>query len=662
MYKSKPFLKIRFSFLFFAVFFSLLTGNFTRSQVVVEKSKDKVIISGKPYYIHIVKKGETAYSISKAYGITLEELVRNNPSASAVLKEGQALRIPVSETLPEDIRKPTVTVEQKRDESKYYYHKLRPGDTVYSLAKSFGVTVDDIIKSNLGVDINKLPVNSEIVIPRKELITTPKSFEVSEKEYITHKVMKGESMSSIAEKYGITVRDLRRENKGVIFPHVDDLLKIPVFRVIEPARAENIVTDTIKTEPDKVEDEMPSEITPVKNLKGEFNVAVLLPFYIKDNSIRTEIDSSQIVKGKPVYKTVTRPEHWLYPPSIPFIELYQGILLAADTLRSMGLDINIYAFDTGSDSVKVSNLIRSGSLKKMDLIIGPVYTNQLLQVAEYSKEEKIPVVSPVPLKSNQPLKENPYLFMSVPSVQVSQQLISKRALLFRNSNFVFIHGDNSFSDTSVINFRNLLLQQLRSGDEYDHIKFKELLFISRSSLPADSINRLEQALSPRDDNVVIIASEDYPVLSETIMDLHTLSKRYNIRLIGYPAVRELFNLDPKLYFDLGIELYTNYWIDYSQADVRSFLMSYRKKFLTEPEEGTYAWSGYDIMYYFLSGLALHGGKFINRPSIHNPDLLQTRFLFRRENRNDGFENKYLYLVKYTSSMDLVLIDDNLQKP
>ncbi len=40
------------------------------AQVVVEKSKDKVIISGVPYYIHVVKKGETAYSIAKAYEIT----------------------------------------------------------------------------------------------------------------------------------------------------------------------------------------------------------------------------------------------------------------------------------------------------------------------------------------------------------------------------------------------------------------------------------------------------------------------------------------------------------------------------------------------------------------------------------------------------------------
>src|SRR5450759_4385453 len=73
----------------------LIFNNSVFGQVVVERSKDKVIISGVPYYIHIVKKGETAYSISRAYGITVEELTRENPPAVYGVNEGQALRIPV---------------------------------------------------------------------------------------------------------------------------------------------------------------------------------------------------------------------------------------------------------------------------------------------------------------------------------------------------------------------------------------------------------------------------------------------------------------------------------------------------------------------------------------------------------------------------------------
>ena len=75
----------------------LITGDSIFSQVIVERSKDKVTISGTAYYIHQVRKGETSYSISRAYNITVEELNKENPPAVYGIKEGQSLRIPVKE-------------------------------------------------------------------------------------------------------------------------------------------------------------------------------------------------------------------------------------------------------------------------------------------------------------------------------------------------------------------------------------------------------------------------------------------------------------------------------------------------------------------------------------------------------------------------------------
>jgi len=68
-------------------------------------------------------------------------------------------------------------------------------------------------------------------------------------------------------------------------------------------------------------------ITPVNNLKGTFNVALLLPLYFQENSNRTEIDSSKIVKGKPVYKINKREEEWIFPGTLGFLELYEEYLL-----------------------------------------------------------------------------------------------------------------------------------------------------------------------------------------------------------------------------------------------------------------------------------------------------------------------------------------------
>ena len=91
-----------------------------------------------------------------------------------------------------------------------------------------------------------------------------------------------------------------------------------------------------------------------------------------------------------------------------------------------------------------------------------------------------------------------------------------------------------------------------------------------------------------------------------------------LRFFGYPSMRDIDNLDPKYFFDLDIMVYSHYWIDYSMNDVKQFNSDFRKKFLTEPSEKSYVWQGYDITYYFLSGLALNGKNFISHPESKFP--------------------------------------------
>ena len=110
------------------------------------------------------------------------------------------------------------------DESKFVYHKLQPGETIYFLSKKYSVSENDIIQSNPGIDINKLPLGYEIAIPRKEFMNEKQDFVTQQTEAYYHKVSKGETMASIARQYGVTVRELRKENKDIRFPQVGDYL------------------------------------------------------------------------------------------------------------------------------------------------------------------------------------------------------------------------------------------------------------------------------------------------------------------------------------------------------------------------------------------------------------------------------------------------------
>jgi len=75
-----------------------------------------------------------------------------------------------------------------------------------------------------------------------------------------------------------------------------------------------------------------------------------------------------VVKGRKTYQVNKVADDWIYPASFDFVEMYEGILLASDTLRSLGLNITLHAYDIESDTIEITNLIKSGKLSDMDLI------------------------------------------------------------------------------------------------------------------------------------------------------------------------------------------------------------------------------------------------------------------------------------------------------
>ncbi len=627
------------------------------SQVPVERSKDKIVISGVTYYLHIVKKGETIYSISKAYGITSEELTRENPPALNGLKEGQSIRIPEKIVTAAPPLQTASVLQTARDENRFIYHRLQTGETIYFLAKKYSVSENEIVKSNPGIDINKLPLGYEIAIPRKEFMNAKETFNNQQAKLYYHKVINGETMASIARKYGLTVRELRRENRDVRFPQVGDYLRIPGMKIAEVLPDVPVYADTVQVirEEPVVILEKPSGYTSVSNLRGSYNIAVLLPFYLSENSTRNSIDSSSTVKGKKIYN-INRSDDWIYPRSLGFVEMYEGILLAADTLRALGVNINISVFDIKSDTVEVIKLIRTGKLDKMDLIIGPVHSANLSIVASYAGSLGIPVVSPVQLNNNSVLENNPFLFMAGSTLEVAQNALARKMGDYPTSNIVLIHSSSTEDMADISKLGSMILNELSYKMPFEEIKLRDMIFYSRSVFGNDSINRLANALSDRTGNVIIIASEDTPVMSESLTNIHSLSRRFNLNVFGYPGMRYLDNIDHKVCFDLGLMIYSPYWIDFKQQDIIQFNSDFRAKFLTEPSEMSYAWQGYDIVYYFISGLAIHGKDFIYHPEIHNPDLLHTEFDFRRKTVNDGFENQKLYLVRYSNNYELDLVN------
>jgi LysM repeat protein len=538
---------------------------------------------------------------------------------------------------------------------------MMAGETIYSLSRQYDVSQTMIIEANPGMDPTDIPIGAELAIPKKEMKSEVVSLApVVEEEFTLYRVRQGETLSIIARKFGVTSRDIRRANGGILFPRVNDVIKIPGRHSVDDhgdLKTDPIAGDTISMIAEEdiyIPSLKPAGFTDISTMRGRVDIAVMLPLFLAENSVRVDIDSTT----SHTRRVRERPFTWILPRSIGFIEMYEGILLAADDLRRSGIDVNVHAFDTRGDLHTVDSIIETDRLRAMDMILGPVFSYNLERVTQYANRYSIPVISPVPLRDNSILKANPGLFVVNSSLRTAQERLAITIAGHYDKNIVFIYTDTATVGNESLEFRDMIMRELSYKTTPDQISLKQVLYKSRSTLATDTLNRLSHALNPLKENIVVLATENEPALSETIMNLHTLTRRYQMTVYGYPMIRSLEdNIEINYFTDLGISFFSPFKVDFSSERVKRFLLKYRATYKTEPAETSFAWIGYDITTYFVSGLGLHGKRFLNDPVMHNPLLLQSRFDFRRNFSTDGFENKGLFRLTYTKDMELVTVDE-----
>lgn len=130
--------------------------------------------------VHTVVKGETFYSISRKYGVTLDQLYSmNGLDASSVLKIGQELIVK-----KEDNSK--VTNNQEHINTKTY--TVKSGDTFYSISRANGISVIDLQKLNNLSDKSVLKVGQIIQIPDNNVFKNSNTSTTNNKDSITEEI------------------------------------------------------------------------------------------------------------------------------------------------------------------------------------------------------------------------------------------------------------------------------------------------------------------------------------------------------------------------------------------------------------------------------------------------------------------------------------------
>lgn len=141
---------------------------------------------------YVVKKGDSLYSIAKQFNTTIGALKAINELTGNILQPGQILRLPnfiTFNTDPNDI----------------IIYKISKGDSLYSIAKKFGVSVNDIINYNQLAN-TLLSVNQQLLIPVNKVVESGKD------PHINYVIKKGDTLYNIAKRYNITPQELMDYN------------------------------------------------------------------------------------------------------------------------------------------------------------------------------------------------------------------------------------------------------------------------------------------------------------------------------------------------------------------------------------------------------------------------------------------------------------------
>ena len=159
---------------------------------------------------YTVKSGDTLWGIAKKFNLTVNQIKEANNLTSNSLSIGQKLIIP-SQT-----ETPTLT----------NFYTVKQGDTLYSIAKKYNVSVNDIINAN-NLTTTNLSIGQTITIPTdtETKVPTPQP---TEQEYTIYTVKSGDSLYSIAQKYNTTMQKIiDLNNLSTTLLSIGQKLKIP---------------------------------------------------------------------------------------------------------------------------------------------------------------------------------------------------------------------------------------------------------------------------------------------------------------------------------------------------------------------------------------------------------------------------------------------------
>lgn len=371
-----------------------------------------------------------------------------------------------------------------------------------------------------------------------------------------------------------------------------------------------------------VHEERPSQMAffkyPKAEKKDRYRVAVLTPMYL--DSVVWDKNLAQLPKFM-----------------MPGLDFYQGITIAADTLRQQGIQMDIHVFDSRSSSMNVAALIASDTLNEMDLILGNASASDLKLLADFAKKNLINFVSAVsPSDAGQQF--NPYFTVLQPRlathIEKMHRHINSR---FPEDNVVYIHRKVSTEVNALGYFKNDVLNKLPA-------RFQSMELKNDSTI---DIKALQALLDTNYHTSIVLGILDAAVTYKLLKQLAPLSERFGLKVFCMPTTEAVKALGKPDEFNNLLVYYTSsYLIDRNTPASLYVAKAYRERMGGNASDIVF--KGFESLYFFGRLLERHGVPF-NEHLSDNAYAFITPYKImpvREKGAIRFYENKFLYLIKH----------------
>lgn len=575
--------------------------------------------NGQTFYVHEVIQGNTLWGLQNLYKVSAEIIIQHNPSVVDGLKVGQLIYIPVNGVAPAKPNAPS-QAQPGTHVVENVVHVVAGGETVYGISKKYNITTEQLLELNPeaknGLSVGQvlliskgtpgasIPVGNtpSEVIP--EPVREPSTVVIFKDSLVQHRVMKGETLYSISKRFMVPVETLMEVNKlksqnikegdVLIIPlKKENVGQVPYRPVPPPATGVTI------NAPARNDGEFQFQ------QKNQLRIAVLLPI---------EYGKSTRSNGK------TRAA----------IQFYAGVKMAIDTLGKMGLNAHVTLFDTRSDSATTVGVLEKMNESQWDLVIGPLFHTPAQLVANWAKQNRVPLLLPTPM-SPALLKMNPYVFMSIPTdARIMEGMAQHIVLRHAKDNIILIKSGLAEDEQNYEILKNKINSLLGAGAYRKTVKE----ISGKANLQSAFVRGMR--------NIYIMPSKnkshvtDFWKAFESFQLRNSDGNNPNIVLYGMREWEEWKELtrEQKSIVNLHYASATS-WVT-TTAGFNNFARQYRSRFMAEPERLTV--QGYDATHYFIRNYFMK--------NMTNYNAVINQFNYQSTGEGHGMENRTVFILRY----------------